>query len=701
MEVEHFDYLVEYQLAVCRECQYTVWPDKIEGHLYGKHHKIPRKRAREIADQVCSWPGLIPFASELRVPVRIDRPIPQLPLYKDGLMCRLDPEKCWYICRDRKTLKKHWDDKHQYSVASHRGGSGSAKKQRVEQRFEAAVKRVYCQRFFPNSHGSRYFEVGEAGEEVGDENRARVVIGEVLWDRVCEKAMMRWAEVEKKNRETIQEVQTNEANPWLERTGWSKYLRELNRPELLESIREPNDDPDAEEGEREAVEGAIWKAMGEVAEIGQASTVNRIGVSVRLEAIRTEKHQTRYQPLQPYQDEGAIKDRVQPWKQVLMFFARTQREHDWRSPEYRFTRGQRRAWDELIKEARRVADGGGECGSKCGSSDEEVVDDGESEVGSDDMESDAGIDGEDEINPNQTKPKPKPLTHIQKVCLDFCVALLNQTMTGREYDSALVCALAVLGVREEGWQGPDRYPPILSSVVKVARFMVVQKALEMVGPDGEDEFNDDEPYDVENRRVNEGTGNTRHKGSLQFVADMMDAFMVRGSHGPMQWMLDLRTYGLKIHYNTTATGHVGWQGHDEILYKNVQFNMAQFRSMVHGLVEQCRQLMEEELLFCGGKYQGGEQVPEVPWGSLRDDPTDKRLGWNFLQDQRTRMPVDGTTWLQGRIRRGDAIRQRFLRPGSQSGVNQEGVKAYMRQVVKFQEKLLVLIHITGKWINFR
>ena len=63
----------------------------------------------------------------------------------------------------------------------------------------------------------------------------------------------------------------------------------------------------------------------------------------------------------------------------------------------------------------------------------------------------------------------------------------------------------------------------------------------------------------------------------------MDKFMVRGSHGPMQWMLDLRTYGLKIHYNTTSRGHVEWAGGDELLYKGLQFNMAQFRSMVHGL----------------------------------------------------------------------------------------------------------------------
>ena len=43
--------------------------------------------------------------------------------------------------------------------------------------------------------------------------------------------------------------------------------------------------------------------MEGVARFSQASVIYWIGVFVRLEAIRTEKHQTRFQPLQPYIDE--------------------------------------------------------------------------------------------------------------------------------------------------------------------------------------------------------------------------------------------------------------------------------------------------------------------------------------------------------------------------------------------------------------
>jgi hypothetical protein len=110
---------------------------------------------------------------------------------------------------------------------------------------------------------------------------------------------------------------------------------------------------------------------------------------------------------------------------------------------------------------------------------------------------------------------------------------------------------------------------------------------------------------------------------------MKDRLRVRGSHGPMQWMIDLRTYGLKKNYNTTSRGHLEWMG-DELLYKELHFIMAQFRSMVHGLANEIRRLSTEKLLF-----SKATPVPAVPWESMRDHPTNERPGWNFLLDQRT------------------------------------------------------------------
>ncbi|KAF1922379.1 uncharacterized protein M421DRAFT_78421 [Didymella exigua CBS 183.55] len=196
-------------------------------------------------------------------------------------------------------------------------------------------------------------------------------------------------------------------------------------------------------------------------------------------------------------------------------------------------------------------------------------------------------------NELKNEPKHAKLTLIEKACLMFCIALLDQRIRRKEYDCALVCALAVLGVKEDGWKDAELYPLILSLVIKITCFMVVQHALELSEPFEEEVFNNDSAY----RGSDSGSSNPRLR-CLEFVQQMIDRFIVRGSHSPMQWMLDLRTYGLKVHFNTTARGNVEWMGRDKLLYKNVHFTMAQFRSMVHGMQAESKRMLVEELLFC-------------------------------------------------------------------------------------------------------
>jgi hypothetical protein len=148
--------------------------------------------------------------------------------------------------------------------------------------------------------------------------------------------------------------------------------------------------------------------------------------------------------------------------------------------------------------------------------------------------------------------------------------LLSQSITRKEYDSLLVCALAVLGVKEDGWKGAEQYPPILLAVIKVARFMVVQQALEVLELFTNDKFESDSAYKSDSSDLRQRW----RKGCLQLVKEMMDRFIVRSTYSLMQWMLDLRTYRLKIYYNSTARGHVEWVGQDEMLYKDLQFNIA-------------------------------------------------------------------------------------------------------------------------------
>ena len=121
-------------------------------------------------------------------------------------------------------------------------------------------------------------------------------------------------------------------------------------------------------------------------------------------------------------DEQSIGDHTRPWQQILMFFARTQREHAWKSLAYRFTRRQREAWEALVEEARSVR----------GEGDEEKEEEEEMEVEDREDETMADVNEViDEIETDTAEPTAnaigelETLSSIQKACLEFCIALLS------------------------------------------------------------------------------------------------------------------------------------------------------------------------------------------------------------------------------------------------------------------------------------
>jgi hypothetical protein len=79
---------------------------------------------------------------------------------------------------------------------------------------------------------------------------------------------------------------------------------------------------------------------------------------------------------------------------------------------------------------------------------------------------------------------------VQLAALEFCIELLNQTMQKHETEMALVCVLAVLGVRPtgKGFWDEEVFLSILSSIIKIAHFMVVLKAEQVTGEICEEEW---------------------------------------------------------------------------------------------------------------------------------------------------------------------------------------------------------------------
>ena len=750
METELFSILPRLNILICRHCQYGVRPIELENHLK-KQHQLPHHQVVAIVQAIQQWPQIKQDSSTIQIPTVLDEPLPILPCHSNGLLCQRGADPCYYIASTLKSLRTHWRNIHQWSQQTRPGRLSASERARSEAELQESYRTVSWQQVFPSGRGSHYIQIRYPDGRQSPPpppDQAQQAVDQVLqaWE-AAERAQAN---------QPIQPDAITDANPWLRFTQWAVYLREIPPDDLLQSVTAP--DPEGLAQGRDSAQGrhrdgeasdeevvrprrrrphpppsdeptdpietaiqALWETVDQLARKSQR-TVQHCGSAIRMEAVRTQQKELPYHPLLAYMDEESIQRHVYPWQQVLTFFARTQAPHDWRSPVYDFTARQRQKWARLWA-AVQVAD---------------VV-----------------VEAEEQL-------QPWVMTAREQACLEFCVELLNQRQRSHEYESALVCAMAVLGRSEGGWRTADSYPPILSKVIKIARFFIVQKALWLdpaarqiidlwrkkqtdvpwaltSADDGLEDLDegymsgtpssspapssmgsDPQLFRADRSRASsselssEGFGtpvypirrssmprrpvssgapssspmSTISRGSgrtfPEQVERMVQRFMIRGTHGPMQTLLDWRTYGLKIHFNSTAPGHVAWMGADEILYQDVQFTMGGFRGFVHGLVGATTDLLHK-LLFT-------ETPPAILWRQLYDDPTEGTPGWSFLRDSRTPWPVVGRRWLIDRVRDDPQLQHEFIRTHH---FHPPKVRRYFDRVARFKEKLAVLVHVVA------
>lgn len=622
-------HLPEYQIIVCiaPNCQHAVWPSEVRQHFRSIYHQLDKVELQDLTRIVQALNQLAHKPNELPNLQTLSQPIPHLNIYYDGLLCQLTPECCRYICRNAKNMATHCRNQHSWTKYASKGRPTNTTKRLTERTKPDAWRQTACQRLFPTRYGSSFFAVDIGATDVEANNVAKASNDDFL--AFMHSAIVARDEKERAINAHIDSGNVFEIDPWVERAGWHNYLDTLEVESLLALIDKPNPN-------NEPTLAAIWNAMAELYLICNKTIASKAGIFVRMEAIRDQTHQQRYRPLQSYQGKKPSKDYCRPWQMVLMFFGRTWPAADRVSPRYALNKQQERAWSALLLAA-------------------------ETQV-KHTADTSTGLCGGDALSPSA------------EACLVFCLTLLDQRVRGTEYESPLVCALALLGISVDGWKECGQYTKILSAMIKLSRFMVVQAALIA-------------DADAVGRNAHQGVPEGR---CVESVTEMMDRFMVRGTNGPMQWMLDLRTYGLKVHYETTSEGEVEWIG-DELLCKAVRFKMPEFRSFVHGLVEEVERLVYQDLLF----DERRTNTPPVRIEALQDDPSNSVPGWNFLQDPRNKHICHTQDWLIKHIALDKQRQAMFKLRGPEGRPNKSGINTYIDRVKVLLHKLLVLVHVVG------
>ena len=307
----HIEHLVEHQLIVCKQCRYAIWSKQIQKHYQGSQHRWKKQAASELAAAVQSWSDVMQYPIELTMLHQVETTISSLSLHDDGLLCQVNPDICQYVCRNVKWMKTHCKQKHDWVQQVRKGNvsRGSRERQKL-----TPWMIVQCQRFFVQGSTSQYFIVGQLSSKEVVPRQAQSIVP--VWQQVDQLMAQAWKMTKEREARIIAKGEASEVNPWLKRTRWHRYLIELNREKLRQSIARLDevDEPVAER---------MWSIMEGMARHCQQTVTSRVSHFVRMKAIRTKQHQTKYHPLQPYQNSKSFGDYVRAWQQMLMFFTRT------------------------------------------------------------------------------------------------------------------------------------------------------------------------------------------------------------------------------------------------------------------------------------------------------------------------------------------------------------------------------------------
>ncbi|KAM7188699.1 Protein of unknown function (DUF3505) domain containing protein [Rhypophila sp. PSN 637] len=505
--MEPFVHLPEYPFVICQTCGYACVANEVATHLGKQHHEIEPKERSRIAKLVEEIPGIIPNQAGLcgfRFPPATTEPIPFIAAPEiDGIRCN----ECGFVIRTTQGIQKHCRREHGWKNDWSRGGNVTKRARQL--RALPWTTGVHCQRFFRSRAASRWFEVnrGSRGSQVAVISAPE----ETVEQRITQIHKAQAKKFEEKKQQIVQVGNEKaEPNPWLRRVGWAEHLQGLDRERLRESMRPI--------GEDEATLQRMWDSLSRVIDQARAVAVPmRVGHAVLFEVNRKEAHMKATKPFDSRMEDDTWVRYREVMRKLLCFIQRTQDWEDEARPRYMLTQKQGSLYDAF-----------------------------------EDVAEQYGQQGVDEM------VHPSALASVQaidRLCLDTVVSLLDHQYTHSHYESAMISGLAVMGIREDGgWESVENYTPIYSAVIKMARMLVVYQAV----LEQQDEIKELE------QRMSKEEAKAAATGLFTIVRKKVRRFLVvvgeKTEPGPIDWIFDARTYGMRIRYTMTAAPAIDWVG---------------------------------------------------------------------------------------------------------------------------------------------
>lgn len=268
--------------------------------------------------------------------------------------------------------------------------------------------------------------------------------------------------------------------------------------------------------------------------------------------------------------------------------------------------------------------------------------------------------------------------HLDRLCLAFCISLLDHDLRGDLFESVIVGFLAVMGIDKgkDILKEPYHYTPTLSGFIKVSQLLIIQRAVQAA----ED-------------------GLVLQPSDL--LDEMRERFMTHGTRSPFNWASQLRMYGKRIRDSTTCLGYIDWSDDGErVSYKDVSISMMRLRAFVKDQVAQAQQQLEGLLLLHPMEERESLGL-HFQMHRIMDRPVENRRNWSFLNHEgNAKGPLpDRRRWLLERVLYNDWLREEFTSVDTDgpTGIvwRKKAATVYKQRVDAFLERLLLLAHVTS------
>ncbi|XP_022163480.1 uncharacterized protein LOC111028984 [Myzus persicae] len=637
----------ECEIIICKRCRFAVNPASIRGHIQSKHKTVTKSQCAEVVAFVGGLSQVAQIPEQVKYPDASSSAIPGIPVYRNGLRCVFENESqdCNYTCRDRSTMQRHC------KTHNYKNPRGKGRPTEDTDRSKLWVENQPCQEFFKTGTWRKMFPV-----QVVPSSRRAVTVDVVT--KANEWIDGLFTEMDQAQEEIRTERNRYEPNPWLEHTGWERHLPSDYRRWITEFVKaEPNtrklqerlgeDDerfaPDREKALSRACEGTVLLIRRSF----QTSRVEIVGRHALHCVNRRENGAPNNdKPFYGKQKIQTIRKYASVFTQILRYIWRTAKMSE--RPKYRLTDAQQQALARLQHAA------SGRISSSRGRED------------------------------------------VVRASSEFWVAMFDHDLKDNEFENAMLSGLAVLGTcgEKNGWVPAIFYTPTLAAMITSMRAIIVRRAWRKRMDYIEQQVNNGMDHDTA-----EQDAPVIHQLVQQDVAKFMTMTEYGGQPSPIQTIHTQKMYGLKIRYTTNADGQVGWSGpnHDIIVVRKVQFSMGQIRTVVHGLLATTRKRLVEQLMFMvpGVGDWRAEDMPRFDMASIVDNHAIMDEGFNFIHDARNPWPVEGKRWLGQRLFTEAHVRARFMEDIESRKFNPDAVESYLRQVRRWKEEMLVLVHMSA------